>query len=334
VLAHLAVAHLSWRILGRVGVDRWLATLLSIFVMLLGGASENIFWAFQFGFMGAIALGLLVILLFDRAKLNVPLIVVLSVLAPTFSGTAIPVLVAAAVVGFIRHGWWRTALLLLPTAVCYASWYVLVARNYPVPSSGITGIGDAALAPVYAAAMYGAGLGRGLPWIGLGVIPAITTAVWFFATIRRRLTSRATPAYAMIIGSVAFVALTTYSRISFGLSGAAAERYAYLTIVLLLPAIALQLTLLVRRSRRTFVVTVAVLGAATVFNAAVLGFEAQAQAAIETTSEHRVVARLDSLIAAPDDAALLSTAPDGTWSPDLLGSDLLSLYRRGEFPRP
>src|SRR6185312_8041334 len=48
VLAHLAVAHLGWRILLRVGTHPWVATLLSILVMLFGGGSENILWAFQF----------------------------------------------------------------------------------------------------------------------------------------------------------------------------------------------------------------------------------------------------------------------------------------------
>ncbi len=331
VLAHLAVAHLVWRILGRIGVDRWLATILSIFVMLLGGASENIFWAFQFGFMGAIALGLWVLLLMDRPKLNVPLILVLSVLAPTFSGTAIPVLAAAAVVGVIRHGWWRTGLLLLPTAISYVTWYLLVSRFYPVPSTGISSAGGALL---YAAAMYGGGLGRALPWIGLGVIPALTAAVWFFATIRRGLKSAAAPAYAMVVGSVVFVALTTYSRMSYGLSAAAAERYAYLTVALLLPAIGLQLTGLIRRSKAAFVATVAVLVALTAFNTVVLGIQAQAQATIETASEHRILSRLAAIIANPDDRALLTTAPDARRSPDLLGSDLLTLYRQGEIPKP
>ena len=331
VLAHLAVAHLVWRILGRIGVDRWLATILSIFVMLLGGASENIFWAFQFGFMGAIALGLWVLLLMDRPRLNFPLILVLSVLAPTFSGTAIPVLAAAAVVGVIRHGWWRTGLLLLPTAISYVTWYLLVSRFYPVPSTGISSAGGALL---YAAAMYGGGLGRALPWIGLGVIPALTAAVWFFATIRRGLKSAAAPAYAMVVGSVVFVALTTYSRMSYGLSAAAAERYAYLTVALLLPAIGLQLTGLIRRSKAAFVATVAVLVALTAFNTVVLGIQAQAQATIETASEHRILSRLAAIIANPDDRALLTTAPDARRSPDLLGSDLLTLYRQGEIPKP
>ncbi|TXN28251.1 hypothetical protein [Lacisediminihabitans profunda] len=334
VLAHVAVVHLVWRILNRVGVQPWLASVLGIALLLLGGASENIFWAFQFGFMGAIALGLWVLVLFDRPRLNIPLILVLSLLAPTFSGTAIPVLAAAAAVGVVRHGWWRTGLLLVPTAASYLVWYVLVARGYAVPAAGITSIGGVARAGLYAAAMYGGGLGRGLPVIWLGVIPALTTAVWAIRTVRRGLKSRAAAAYAMVGGSLVFVALTTYSRMSFGISAAASERYAYLVIVFLLPALGLQLTWLAARGRRAFAAVAAGLVLIIGFNTVDLVIEAHAQAVRETGSERRIDADLARLLESPGDPALLARAADATWSPDLLGADLLALYRSGEFPKP
>lgn len=334
VLAHVAVVHLVWRLLNRVGVQPWLASVLGIALLLLGGASENIFWAFQFGFMGAIALGLWVLVLFDRPRLNIPLILVLSLLAPTFSGTAIPVLAAAAVVGAVRHGWWRTGLLLVPTAISYLVWYLLVARDYAVPAAGITTIGGVARAGLYAAAMYGGGLGRGLPVIWLGVIPALTTAVWVIMTVRRGLVSRATAAYALLAGSLVFVALTTYARMSFGISAAASERYAYLVIVLLLPALGLQLTRLAARGRRWFAAVAAGLVLIIGFNTVDLVLEAHAQAVRETGSERRIDADLARLLENPGDPALLAGPADATWSPDLLRSDLLALYRSGEFPKP
>jgi hypothetical protein len=334
VVAHLAVVHLGWRILGRVGVQPWLATALSIAVMLLGGGSENIFWAFQFGFMGAIALALWVLILFDRARLNIPLIIVLSLLAPTFSGTAIPVLAAAAVIGVVRHGWWRTVLLLLPTATSYLLWYFLVARHYAVPAAGITSIGGLGRAVLYGGAMFAGGLGRALPLIWLGVIPALTTAVWCARTVRAGLSSRATAAYAMVIGSAVFVALTTYARMSFGISAAASERYAYVVIVLLLPALGLQLTWLAARGRPSFAAVAAALVLIVGVNTVDLGIEAHAQAVREAGSERRIFADLNRLLATPADPALLAAAADPQWSPDLLGSDLLALYRSGELPKP
>lgn len=333
VLAHLAVAHLGWRILRRVGANAWVATLLSILVMLLGGASENLLWAFQFGFMGAVALGLAVVLLLDQRRLT-PLacaaIVLLALLAPMFSGTAIPVLIAAAIVGWIRHGFLRTLLLLLPTAVSYLLWFVLIARAHQVASEGITNIGIALL---YLGGMYGGGLGRVLPWIGLGLIPAAALVVWCAVTVRRRMLSVAAPAYAMAIGSVVFVALTTWSRSSLGLSASAAQRYAYVTVVLTLPAFGIMLSWVLARSRLWSVTVTTLLVVLIGYNLALLTVDAGVQAHREAGSRQLILSTLNRVLEHPHDATLLSEPADPTWSPDLLGSDLLKLYDAGELPR-
>lgn len=334
VSAHLVVAHLSWRILRRVGTSPWVATWLSVFVMLLGGGAENLLWAFQFGFMGAIALGLAVVLLFDRERLTWPVavaVVVCSVAAPMFSGTAIPVLAAAAVVGWVRHGFLRALPLLLPTTISYLSWYLFIAREHSVPSGGISGISDVPLALVYAAGMLGGGLGRALPWIGLGVIPALGVAIWFFATVRRKFTGTAAPAYALVIGAVVFVALTTISRSSFGLTAAAAQRYAYVILVLLVPALGIMLSWFAVRGRAPFLAVASLLGVVIAFNVALLVFEAQGQAAREVSSRERVLATLDRVLADPDDAQVLAASADPAWAPDLLGADLLWLHGAGQF---
>ena len=59
-----------------------------------------------------------------------------------FSGTAIPLLVAAGVLGWIRRGFARTALLLLPAAAVYLTWYLFVARAAAQPSQGFAGPAD------------------------------------------------------------------------------------------------------------------------------------------------------------------------------------------------
>ena len=333
VLAHLAVAHLGWRILRRVGVNAWVATLLSILVMLLGGGSENILWAFQFGFMGAVALGLAVVLLLDGERLTpltIGAIIVLSLAAPMFSGTAMPVLAAAAIVGWIRHGFLRTLLLLLPTAVSYLLWFVLIARDHQVASEGIVSVGGAVL---YAAGMYGGGLGRALPWIGLGLIPAGALVVWFAVTVRRRMLSPAAPAYAMAIGSLVFVVLTTWSRSPLGLSASAAQRYAYVTVVLTLPAFGIMLSWLAARSRLWSITTMVLLVALSGFNTVQLAVDAGVQAQREAGSRQQILSSLADILQHPGDAKLLRAPADPEWAPDLLGSDLLKLYDAGELPR-
>lgn len=333
VLAHLGVAHLVWRILRRVGTNDWVATGLSVVIMLLGAASENLLWAFQFGFMGAVALGLAVVLLFDQPRLRAPIviaIVVCSLLAPMFSGTAIPVLAAAGVVGWIRHGFLRTAALLAPTALTYLVWFFLVARNYPTPHAGIDSVADLGMVLLFAAAMYAGGLGRAFPLIAIGVIPAAIAGVWFFATIRKGIRTAAAPAYALVVGSVVFALLTAYSRSTFGLSVAASERYAYVTIVLLTPVFGVLLTALARRGRPYFASAMVFLALMVGFNTFLLVLGAGAQASREAVSQSRIEADLAQVIQNPTDPSLLASVPDPQWAPDVTGSDLLELYRSGQ----
>ncbi len=335
LVAHVAVVHLTWRILKRVGGEPWLATGLAAMLMVLGGGAENILWAFQFGFMGAIALGLAVVVLIDTSAPRLPvwrfvLIIVLAVVAPMFSGTAIPVLVAAGVLGWIRRGPLRTAALLLPAAIVYLTWYLVVARSADLPEPGFRGLADTGRALVYAAAMYGGGLGRALPWIGLGVIPAAAVLGWLVVTLRHRKGhGPIAPALALAAGSLVFVALTTYSRLDNGLSSAASQRYAYLTITLLLPALALVATAIAARSRRAFVAILCVIVVLIGWNAVVLGLEAHTQAAREAQSRQRIDAALEKVLADPTSEALLQAPADPMWAPDLLGSDLLVLSDHG-----
>ncbi len=332
LLMHLAVAHLVWRILLRVGVLPWIATGLSVIVMFLGGGAENIFWAFQFGFMGAIALGLLAILLADRERMPIVALAAVAILAPMFSGTAIPVLVAAAVVALVRHGILKTVIAFGPAAVGYLAWYLAIAVHYPTPGAGIHSLADLGVSIVYAAAMYGGGLGRALPWIGLGVLPAAAALVWFVVGVRRGIRSAQAPAFAMAIGSAAFVVLTAYSRHSFGITAAATPRYAYLTIVLLLPAFGIMLTAIWARARQWPIVVVALLAGVLVTNVVFLALDAQVQAVREQASRARVLDSLAAVIADPTNPALLSAPADPLWAPDLSGRDLLELYRDGQLP--
>lgn len=333
VIMHLLVAHLGWRILRRIGVNEWVAVTLSVFVMLLGGAAENLLWAFQFGFMGAIAFGLAVVLLFDQPKLTWRIafaIVGCSVLAPMFSGTAIPVLAAAAIVGWIRHGFLRTAALLAPTFLTYLLWYFLLARQYPTPNAGIESIADIGMVLLFGAAMYAGGLGRAFPLIVLGVIPAAIAGAWFFVTVKRKILTVAAPAYALVIGSVVFVLLTSYSRAPFGLSAAAAQRYAYVTIVLLVPAFGLLFTWLALRGPRFFVSVIVFLVLMVGVNTVMLVHDAGPQADREATSKARIEKALDEVIESPNDPDVLNSMPDPQWSPDVRGSDLLWLYEAGQ----
>ena len=332
--AHLAVVHLSWRIMRRVGVQPWIATALAGVLLVLGGGAENILWAFQFGFMGAIALGLAVVLLIDQPKPRWAPIIVLAVIAPMFSGTAIPLLAAAGVLGWIRRGSWRTLLLLAPAAAVYLCWYLVVARQAPPSGQGVQGIGDLGAALIYGAVMYAGGLGRAVPFVGLGVIPVLAVVVWVVVVLRRGVRTAAAPALALAAGSVVFVALTAFSRLANGLSSAASERYAYLTIVLLVPAIALVLSWVAARSAIARVVTLAGIVVVAGWSLGALVIGAGHQAEREAVSREVILDYLDRVVADPDDPELLNGMPDPIAAPDLYGSDLLELYGSGALAPP
>jgi hypothetical protein len=325
IAAHLAVAHLLWRILVRIAVPAWGATIVSLLVVLLGAGAENILWAFQFGFVGAVAIGLGIVVLLDRPRLGpvrIVAIIVLAILAPMFSGTFIPLLVAAAIVGIVRRGWIRTLVLFAPAAVIYVTWYVAYALHDAETPQGVHTLAGALFALVYAGAMLAGGLG--------GVIPALAVFVWFIATARREIRGPALPAYAMACGSLVFVLLTSYARSGFGLSAAGAQRYAYVTIVLLLPALSLLVARLVAGRRRWIVSVTALLLALVVFNTGTLEVSGEQQATREQASHHRVDATYAAVTKPHPSDALLAAPADPTWAPDLLGSDVRQLAQWGQ----
>jgi hypothetical protein len=331
--AHLTVAHLLWRILNRVGVPAWGATIVGFLVVLLGAGAENILWAFQFGFMGAVAIGLAIVLLLDREKLGpvrVVAVIVLAILAPMFSGTFIPLLAAAAIVGLVRRGFLRTVVLFLPAAAIYITWYLTYALHDPNTPQGVHTPAGAAFALVYAGAMLAGGLGRALPWIGLGILPAVAVAVWFVVTVRNGFRGPALVAYALASGAVVFVLLTAYARSGFGLSAAAAQRYAYVTIVLLLPGLSLLVARLVRGRRRWTVLATVLALALVVFNAGTLEVSGEVQAAREQASHRRIDADYRAVTVAHPSTTVLKAPADPKWAPDLLGSDVRQLARWGQ----
>jgi hypothetical protein len=334
LLAHLTVAHLSWRILNRVGVPPWGATIVGFLIVLLGAGAENILWAFQLGFMGAVAIGLGIVLLLDRDKLGavrVAAVVVLAILAPMFSGTFIPLFAAAAIVGLVRRGVWRTVVLFLPAAAIYVIWYLAYALHDPATPKGVHTLAGAGFALVYAGAMVAGGLGRALPWIGLGVLPALAVVVWFIVTVRRGIRGPALTAYALACGAVVFVLLTAYARSGFGLSAAAAQRYAYVTIVLLVPGLSLLVARLVRGRRRWTVAATVLTLLLVIFNAGTLEVSGEVQAAREQASRHRVDADYTAVTATHPSTTTLNAPADPEWAPDLTGSDLRELAKWGQF---
>lgn len=63
---HLTVAVLLRVVMRRAGVGPWLATICAGVFVLFGPGEDNILWAFQIGFAGALVLGIVQLLLADH----------------------------------------------------------------------------------------------------------------------------------------------------------------------------------------------------------------------------------------------------------------------------
>lgn len=327
---HLAIAHVLWRIMNRVGVDQWISTSLAFMFMVLGAGSENILWAFQTGFMGAMLLGLIVVLLVDHSPLTVGrrnTVVALSIWALTFSGTALALIAAAGLLSLIRSGFRSTILLFAPAGIAYATWYLLFARDYrsPFAASGLIQIGVDV--PRYVGAMFVEGLGSVLPIAGLGVVCVVALLAWFTFTVSA---SRGVGAiaYVLMFAALLQAGLTAYSRLQLGEATASSGRYVYAIVALLLPAIGLAFTWGARNRRSVIAVVITFVLIVAAFNAALLARSAAQQSARELSIRDKVFAAI-ALASEPDAEYDPGLRPEPQFSPDITLGDLLIMVERG-----
>jgi hypothetical protein len=330
--AHLAVVHLLWRLMVRTGVDRWIAVALAVLMMFLGAGGENIFWAFQFGFVGALAVGLWAVLLIDNDRLT-PLrgIAVAAVVlwALTFSGTAIPVVGAAILVSLARHGIAKTAFVFAAPVLAYLAWYIGPASSYDGTASKPTGgIFDVFIATVeYAGHMLVNGLQKLSPLPSLGIVLVVVLFAWC-ARGRPSFTGRAAAGYALVAAAVVFALLTGYSRAGLGTENAASSRYVYLVVALVIPAFGLLFTQLSQRGWLRVGGVVVIIAVAIAYNGSTLYREAARQAGVEEDSRGRLAATLALAKQSPDEIDL-DEHPVSLWAPDVSVDDLLAFEQAG-----
>jgi hypothetical protein len=329
VVAHLAVVHLIWRISIRAGVAPWLATGLAGVTLLLGCAAENLFWAFQVGFMGAVAVALVVVLLVDRGGWSVRRAILTSavaLLALPFSGTALPVLAGAAVLCWIRHGFGRTVAAFAPAGLVYLVWYLLEARN-DGSTLGVHGIGFLTEAPVFFAAMFAAGYGQFVGVLVLGPAVALGLLVWLWIA-RRRLTGREAVAYSTLLASAVFAVLTAVSRGGGQLSASGAQRYVYLIVMLAVPTMGVALTRLAAVGGLWRVVIGAALLLIAGVNIALAVTRADSQAVTEQRVQREFSAAV-ALLRADPGAAPPAAMPIPLVAPDVTVADVQADVRSG-----
>lgn len=295
IVAQLGLATITWRIMLKVGVAPWIATTASALICFLGAGGENILWAFQVGFMGAAALALLVMLLLMRERFGVWEIigvVVLSILALATSGTSLPVLAGAAVVGIVYRGFWRTVAVLLPGAVAYGVWYVIVELHSTGNAYHASGLFQyLTQAPNYILGMLADGSGKVVGIAALGAVGFGLMVIWAIYRLPKAPKSW-TAAYACLVAAILFAALTAYSRLN--LDVPTSGRYVFLTTVLMLPMAMLALTAVQTRVGLPLIGSVVVVALLVGYNFTQLlpVLQGRASAVAETKQEFAATASL------------------------------------------
>lgn len=306
IVLHLGLAHLLWRASLRVGARPAIATgFVGVFAV-LGAGAENLLWAFQMGFVGAVAFGWAAVLLHDhdgRFGLRDIAGWIASIVALMFSTPALAMVgVATLAVWLRRRRVLDTVLAAAAPALVFGAWWWLDGRY---ASRVPTDEGDHWLVVEWAweGLTHAAQTAVGVPESGGLLVLAL---LFWWARHLDAASGRSALAFAASVGSVGFFLLTATGRVSLGIESATASRYVYIAVALLMPAAALVVSRVVPDGPAP---TAFVLGMCTlmaVHNVGLLRDQASQEMAHEQSLEGVVLASADLL---RDDELPLSWAP-------------------------
>lgn len=247
VVVHLAIVVLLWHVMVRSAIDPWLALGMVAITAVPGPGFENLTNVWQVQLISPLAFGLGALLLLpERGPLGWRdgVASILLTIGMACSGLGITMLGIVALVALVRRGW-RVALAVaaLP-AIAYAWWYVaygsqqrdVTTLSYrAVPSFVWDGLTDA--------------VGDVMRLRALGVVIVLAAFGWLVWQLTRRPIPRTLLFPAVLaLGAVVSLTLTGWRRAA--ITEGALSRYAYITIVLVLPLVAAALDGLVRRLAR------------------------------------------------------------------------------------
>jgi hypothetical protein len=121
---HLIVVHAAWRLMRRADVSAPLATGVAFVFGLFGAGSENLGWAFQVGFVGSLAAGMLLLLSVDDrgAPARVALVALGAIGALMLSGISVFLIGAVGLATLARWGWRKAIIATAPAGAAYLVW--------------------------------------------------------------------------------------------------------------------------------------------------------------------------------------------------------------------
>jgi hypothetical protein len=233
----------------RAGVDPWLATVGAGLLALFGAGNENIVWAFQIGFTGALALGLTQLLLADHEGplgWHDGLGLLAGAGALICSGVGVPMVGVVGLAMLLHRRWWSAVFHTVPLGVLFTAWWLAYGRaGYQTPE------------PTTREVLEFVASGLSVGWNAMGqqvgggiLLVVMLVSGLLLAWSHKPDGCRLAVPVALLAGSVVFLTVTALGR-AWGAGGdaARASRYMYLIAALSLPAVALAATILAARWR-------------------------------------------------------------------------------------
>lgn len=239
IALHVAVASLSLAVMRRVGVGAWTAVAAASLYLFFGTGAQDIFWAFQIGYKGALAFGLAHLLLADHDRgvtLRDWIGLGFGFAALMCSAVGVVMAGVVALAMLLRRGW-RIALFHAgPLFGAYVVWWSAIghegaAHSDFTPSTTMHWVLQN-LGEVFSALTKG----TGVAWLlGIVVLVGVISALASSARATRQL---ALP-LSLAVGGVAFVAIASLARsTTFGGGNPRSSRYEDIVTAMLLPLIA------------------------------------------------------------------------------------------------
>jgi hypothetical protein len=264
VVLHLTAAALLLVVIRRLGVNAWIATVAASLFALFGAGWQDIIWAFQIDFVGALVLGLTHILLADhdgRIDRRDWLGLLAGCAALMCSGVGVIMALVVGLATLTRRGW-RVALFhTLPLAALYVAWWFGYDRTND-QALGASDLGSLVRFSWigYRTAFEDLGQLTGVG-IALAVLLVVGLAVAWAPLDLAHLRTRAAVPAALLVGALVFDIVTGWQREvfhQFKVSYAGDSQYAYIFVAMALPALAVAADAIGRRWRPLLPVVVVV----------------------------------------------------------------------------
>jgi hypothetical protein len=331
IIAHLVVVSLLWRLMLRHRVEPWVATLLAAAFAVLGAGSGNITSAFQIAFVGSVAFGFLAIEAIERDRFW--LASVWGIAALMCSNIGVPMVLGCALVALVRRRYAGAAVAVIPPALTFVIWYVLIGHVGTYASTDIASLSLNGLASyVYTGLTTSmSGLIDGSPNASAVLVHVLGTSIVIVLAVTA-VVRRNVPA-ALALTTVAFYIFVGLGRLQYGTGQAAASRYSYIALALCLPLIGQLITTLVR-NRVARPIALSGLVALVAVNAVVL----LSQANLTASSRSQETAQIQAAAFLIHSGARIlgqRTTSDAIGPPNMPGvTALTGLVRDGQYPVP